>query len=115
MLRIKELRNSKGVSQQKLAEALGVSRSTVAMWETGNSEPDSEMLITIANYFDVSVDYLLGKTEQKNPAAKNDNEIGFDDFTYAMYNESKELSDEKKQQLLEMAKFFKSQLDNENK
>lgn len=61
MLRLKELRNQKSMSQQKLATILGVSRSTIAMWETNSSSPDNEMLIKISEIFNVSVDYLLGK------------------------------------------------------
>ena len=61
MLRLKELRNKSNISQQKLASMLGVSRSTIAMWETKSSQPDNEMLIKLSEIFGVSVDYLLGK------------------------------------------------------
>lgn len=61
MLRLKELRNKGNISQQKLASMLGVSRSTIAMWETKSSQPDNEMLIKLSEIFGVSVDYLLGK------------------------------------------------------
>lgn len=56
---IKKLRNSLGISQQKLANQIGVSRSTIAMWETGQSQPDNDMLKNMANFFGVTVDYLL--------------------------------------------------------
>ena len=48
------------LTQQKLADALGVSRSTVAMWENGKNEPDNAMLTKIAEYFHISTDELLG-------------------------------------------------------
>lgn len=64
MLRLKELRQDKNITQGKLAEKLGLSRSTIAMYETGGSEPDLETLKNIASFFDVSVDYLMGR-EQK--------------------------------------------------
>lgn len=57
------LRKERGITQKKLGEYLGVSRSTVAMWESGKNEPDGEMLVKIAEYFDVSTDYLLGRSE----------------------------------------------------
>lgn len=60
VLMLKELRKKQKVSQQKLATKLGVSRSTVAMWEIGASQPDNNMLLQIASYFNVSIDYLLG-------------------------------------------------------
>lgn len=65
MIRLKELRELNKVSQQKLADSLSVARSTVAMWETGNSQPDNETLLKIASYFNVTVDYLLGREDIK--------------------------------------------------
>lgn len=69
-MRLKELRQEKNISQQKLADIIGVSRSTVAMWETGASQPDNEMLLMLSSCFDVSVDYLLGR-EDTTSATKN--------------------------------------------
>ena len=64
MLKLKELRQGRNITQNKLAERLGLSRSTIAMYETGGSEPDLETLKAIASFFNVSVDYLMGR-EQK--------------------------------------------------
>lgn len=66
VLMLKELRKKQKVSQQKLATKLGVSRSTVAMWEIGASQPDNNMLLQIASYFNVSIDYLLGNETATN-------------------------------------------------
>jgi len=68
--RLKELRERRGLSQYKLAELLGVSPSTVAAWEVGRNEPSYDMLRKIADVFEVSVDYLLGKTDEPIPAYK---------------------------------------------
>ena len=57
---LKKLRIERGYNQQKLAELLNVSRSTIAMWETKKAEPNSDILIKLSNIFHVSVDYLLG-------------------------------------------------------
>lgn len=57
--KLKKLRAEKGLKQQQLAEELNVSKSSIAMWETNNREPDAQMLIKIANFFGVTVDYLL--------------------------------------------------------
>ena len=62
-MRLKELRKERKISQQKLADHLDVARSTVAMWEVGPNQPDSEMLLRIADYFDVTIDYLLGRSD----------------------------------------------------
>jgi repressor LexA len=71
-MRLKELRKERKISQQKLADHLDVARSTVAMWEVGPNQPDSEMLLRIADYFDVTVDYLLGRSDA---AAENSQTI----------------------------------------
>ncbi len=54
-----QLRKKSGLSQEQLAEQLNVSRQAISKWESGTAVPESEKLITISNYFDVSVDYLL--------------------------------------------------------
>ena len=72
MIRLKKLRLQDGLSQQKMSDLLGVSRSTVAMWEIGASEPDNNTLGKIAEHFNVSVDYLLGLSDDPHPAISND-------------------------------------------
>ena len=61
--RLLELRKEKGVSQAKLAKDLGVSYSVECYWETNRSEPTAPNLIKIADYFGVSVDFLLGRVD----------------------------------------------------
>jgi len=60
--RIKELRLQKGITQEQLAQHLNVAKSTIGMWENEKREPNFKMLIRIADYFDCSIDYLLGRT-----------------------------------------------------
>lgn len=62
-----KLRTENGLNQRALAQALGVSNGAIAMWETNKRQPDLETTEKIANYFGVSVDYLLGRTENKFP------------------------------------------------
>lgn len=59
---LKKLRESASVSQKQLAEAIGVSQQSINKYENHNIEPDIETLIRIADYFDTSVDYLIGHT-----------------------------------------------------
>ena len=61
----KELRTDKKMSQENMAKELNVSQSLINNWETGRSTPAPEMLIYIADYFDVSIDYLVGRTNEK--------------------------------------------------
>lgn len=58
--RIKAERQKKGISQAALGEILQITQQAVAKWEKDLSEPDSQMLIKLANYFEVTVDYLIG-------------------------------------------------------
>ncbi len=73
MLKIKELRLSKGVSQQKVADFLNVSQQAYANYESGKRKPEYDLLLRLADFFDVSVDYILGRTDTKKaPASKRD-------------------------------------------
>ena len=56
---LKQLRNSKKLTQEQLALELGTSKSAISMYENGNREPDFEMLETIADFFNVDLDYLI--------------------------------------------------------
>lgn len=64
--RLRTLRTNKGLSQQDFAKQLGISKSSVNMYERGEREPSFEMLELIADYFNVDMDYLLGKSEFTN-------------------------------------------------
>ena len=61
--RLKELRNERNLSQKDLAKILGTTNSSICDWETDRAQPDMEMLVKIADYFAVTVDYLLGRTD----------------------------------------------------
>ena len=96
MKNLKALRNEKNISQINLARHMNVSRSTVSMWENGASEPDNETLVKLANFFGVTIDYLLGnedKTEpQRVPVTEEDIMFalfGGEDVTPEMYEEVK--------------------------
>ena len=58
--RIKELRARKGATQETMANLLGVSPQAISKWEQNTTMPDISLLVPIADYFGVSVDYLLG-------------------------------------------------------
>lgn len=64
-MRLKEIRESKKISQLKLANAIGVGRTTITNYETGVSSPDIDTIIRIAQYFNCSVDYLLGFSNEQ--------------------------------------------------
>ena len=66
-MRLKELRTKKGISQLRLATELNTTQNTISRYETGEREPGIDELIKIADYFNVSVDYLIGRTENPKP------------------------------------------------
>lgn len=61
--RINELLKFEGLNQSKLANGIGVNQSTVCNWLNGKKEPSIESLWKLADFFDVSVDYLIGRKE----------------------------------------------------
>ncbi len=61
--RIKELRESRGLSQEAVGKIIGVKRYSVYAYEKGKCYPDVEHLMALADYFDVSTDYLLGRSD----------------------------------------------------
>lgn len=65
--RLSELRKDRGVTQQQLAEAVSVSSNTISAYERGINEPDDKMKIRLARFFNVSIDYLLGLTDEPVP------------------------------------------------
>lgn len=60
---LKKLRNKKGISQQKLADAIGVSQQSINKYENHKIEPDIQTLMKLADYFETSVDYLIGHSD----------------------------------------------------
>ena len=61
-IRFKELRTGQQLTQDELAKYLGISKSTISMYENGNREPDFETLEIIADFFNVDMNFLLGKS-----------------------------------------------------
>lgn len=115
MLRLRALRQEQNISMKQLGDIFDVAESTISLYENEKRKVDTDMLIKFANYFNVSIDYLLGITDERNSSLDNNADIGFDDFTYAMHNESKQLTDDDKQMLLDMAKMLKKRVEEKQK
>ena len=67
--RVRLLRTERGETQEELARAVGMSKETVAGWEAGRRDPDTAMVVRLAEYFGVSTDYLLGRSDVRGGAA----------------------------------------------
>lgn len=67
--RIKDLREDRDLRQTDVAEATGIDQRTLSNYETGKTNPDSFALIRLADFFDVCIDYLLGRTNLRKDTA----------------------------------------------
>ncbi len=65
-MRLKEIRKAKGISQLKMAIDLNTNQNTISRYETGEREPGINELIKIADYLNVSIDYLIERTDNPN-------------------------------------------------
>lgn len=71
--RIKQLRKEKNLTQPELGKIIGMGKTTISMYETGNSTPGDDIKLKMAEYFNVSMDYLMGVSDIRTPIVKNDN------------------------------------------
>lgn len=108
----KALLTKKKLTRYQVSKATGVSQGTLSDWVNGKSIPKYENLKKIADHYGVTIEYLRDE-EEKTPGPEGERRIALDDFTYAMYEEGKELTEENKKKLLEMAQFFRQQQEKE--
>lgn len=102
--RIKLLREEKNLKQDELAKILSISPSAIGMYERDEREPNDELTLKIAEYFNVTTDYLLGKTD-----ARNIDEI-IKEYKPPYYKEAKGLSDQEIQDALIFYKEMKNKI-----
>lgn len=100
--RLKNLREIKGYNQERLAKVLGLSSSTIGMYEQSRRQPDHDTLVKIAEFFDVSIDYLLGRTEIKNITTPYNSETEKE-----LFNIIKKLNIEEQNAILNVMEVFK--------
>ena len=72
MIKLRSLREERKINQQKIAMDLQISQASISKYEVGSAEPDIGTIIKLAEYFNVSADYLLGISEKKLPLTKSD-------------------------------------------
>lgn len=109
--RLKQLRNEKGVLQRELADYLNVSRVTITQYENGSRSPDDETKKKIAEYFNVSLDYLMGFSDIRNPYTIDKNLDEVDEFLLELKEEMEkqglEFDETSPQELIETYKLLK--------
>lgn len=103
----KELRLENGKSQDAMAKDLDVSPALISKWENNASTPGPEMLEYIADYFNVSVDYLIGRSKYRNLEAGNS------ELDNVLFSKAKNLTDEEKKTILNVINAIHKDVDKE--
>ena len=119
--RLKYLRESLSLSQAEIAKKIGLSKSSVNMYERGEREPSIETLELIADFFNVDMDYLLGKSDHKNKnewlstlavPKHNPQSISLNEqlsgIDFALWSETQDMTDAEKQDIIDYIQFRKS-------
>ncbi len=101
-IRLKTLRQQHKMKQKDVAKAINVSRTTISGYETKDRQPSHEKLNALANLFNVSIDYLLGVTDDDTESSSTPSNV--DKQIYALY---RDLSYASKEELLNYAKYLK--------
>ena len=104
-VRLKAMREQAHLSQAALAKKVGVAQSTVGMWESGRNKPENAKLEALANLFNVTTDYLLGRDDPTPPV----DDAQLSDIDFALSGEIRELSDDEKQDILDYVRFKRAQ------
>lgn len=112
--RLKELRLEKGLLQSDIAKKINKSDRAVGLYERGERDMGTDTLAILSDFFNVSIDYLLGKTDIRNPSKQIDNVLN-----EAMIGMSKEeyeaLNETQKKQIRDFAIFVKNQSEGDKK
>ena len=105
--RIRSLRESMNYSQVKFAETFGIGQSSVVRYEKGEASPALELLVKIADYYDVSLDYILGRTDNTQGKLydckpKNGYPADMENFVEMCFDPNSPMNAKLKQTLIQM-------------
>jgi Predicted transcriptional regulators len=111
---ILKLMNDKHISAAQLTREAGITNGLITQWKKGLQKPSAKNLQKIADYFNVTTDYLLTgeETKKSSPPADNteeDDEIDFNDIRFALSGEVHDLTDAEKRDIINFAKFIRAQ------
>ena len=105
-LRLEQLMREQNINQVGLSSEIGVTQSTLSRNINGVHRPKAEIVERIANFFNVSTDYLLGKTDDRNATASTAPKL--EGVKLALYNQTEELTEEQLQDVLKFVEFIKN-------
>ena len=104
--RLNGCRLESGMSQTDVARVLNITRQAYNHYETGQRQPPQDVLIKLADLFNASVDYILGRTDDRQPSNSLDKQLEGIDFV--LWGEVHDLTDEEKKDIINFVKFTKS-------
>lgn len=105
--KFKQLCDSRGISCNKAALEIGLSNATVPKWKKTGFTPRGETLSKIADYFEVSIGYLLDEETEKAPTPQGERQDILDEVDVAFYGDYKELTEDDKETLRAMARVMR--------
>ena len=105
MNNLRSLRKEKRLTLIELSQKVNINKTSIARYETGEVEMKADVLQMFANFFNVSTDYLLGKTDDRNATAAAPELEG---VKLALYNQTEELTEEQLQDVLKFVEFIKN-------
>lgn len=104
--RLKKLRNNANLSQKELSDRLHINRSTYARYETSSTQPDFDTLVKLANYFNVTTDYILGNSDDPHKTESEELQE-FIEEVKVWYKDEPESKEEKLKMFKKMFEAFK--------
>lgn len=108
MNKLRILRKEKGLTLIELSELVHINKTSIARYETGEVEMKADTLQTFASFFNVSTDYLLGKTDERNPIESTPSpKEQLQGVKLALYGQVEDLTDDQAQQVLDIIKIIK--------
>ena len=109
-----QLMDESGITAKALSAATGISTGNISDWKSGRSKPSSEKLTLLANFFHVSVDYLLGNDESK-PDARKAEAVTDEDLKFALFNGTDGITDAMYEEVKQFAQMVKMREEAKNK
>ncbi|WP_426578917.1 helix-turn-helix domain-containing protein [Bacillus altitudinis] len=105
--RITTLRKKAGLTQEELAKKLNVTRSALSQYELGTREPNYDLLLKIADFFEVTVDYLIGRSDNPDYKIIDENKIESDPDLQIAFNAATDFSEEARKQTIDFINYIR--------
>lgn len=105
-MRIRELREEKGLSQSALANEINTSQRNIGRWENGENEPTYSQLVKLSDFFECSIDYLIGREDDFGNVVLDNSEKQLSSDEQRLLSSFRKLTESERQKLLADAEFY---------